>query len=65
MMVLVGEGWQKTIETFLTEFSNYLHMHDQKRVYFAADIQSAVALLNQLEIEQQQISQNQDIKNGK
>ncbi len=47
LMVLVGKGWQNTITVFLEQFGDYLHLHDQKRVYFAEDIKSAVAIIDQ------------------
>jgi predicted Rossmann-fold nucleotide-binding protein len=47
VMVLVGKGWQKTIAVFLEEFYDYVHQTDQKRVYFAEDINSANAIINQ------------------
>ncbi len=53
MMVLVGRGWQKTIEAFMAELGSYLKLHDQKRVYFAEDIQTAVDLINQFATENQ------------
>lgn len=46
MMVVVGKGWQKTIEVFIEELGGYLHLQDQKRVYFAKDINAAVELIN-------------------
>jgi uncharacterized protein (TIGR00730 family) len=64
LMVLVGKGWQKTIEVFLTEFGSYLHQHDQKRVYFAADITEAAALIDQFDQEKKHLSQIQDKSNG-
>ncbi len=53
MMVVVGKGWQKTIETFIAELGSYLHLQDQKRVYFAEDIQAAVDLINTFEKDSQ------------
>lgn len=53
MMVLVGKGWQKTIETFIAELGDYLHLQDQKRVFFAEDIQAAVDLINTFEKDSQ------------
>lgn len=47
-MILVGKGWKKVIEDFLSEFGEYLHLHDQKRVYYAEDINEAVLLINQI-----------------
>jgi uncharacterized protein (TIGR00730 family) len=54
-MVLVGKGWQKTIEAFFAELGDYLHEHDQKRVYFAEDVQTAVDLINQFASESQNL----------
>ncbi|PKN96773.1 MAG: DNA-binding protein [Chloroflexi bacterium HGW-Chloroflexi-5] len=52
-MVFVGKGWQKTIQVFIAELGDYLHLQDQKRVYFAEDIHAAVELINQFEAETQ------------
>ncbi len=49
LMVLVGKGWQKTIATFFEEFGAYVHLQDQKRVRFAEDINSAVAIIHQFD----------------
>lgn len=53
IMVLVGKGWQRTIEVFIAELGDYLHLQDQKRVYFAEDINAAVEQINQFEAETQ------------
>ncbi|PKN99069.1 MAG: hypothetical protein CVU42_09385 [Chloroflexi bacterium HGW-Chloroflexi-4] len=53
MMVLVGKGWQKTVEMFIAELGGYMPEHDQKRVIFAEDIQAAVELINKFEAETQ------------
>jgi uncharacterized protein (TIGR00730 family) len=48
IMILVGKGWQKTLEVFLAYLGSYIREHDKKRVYFANDIHEAVLLLEQL-----------------
>lgn len=53
MMVLVGSGWQKTIEVFFAELGGYLKLPDQNRVYFAEDINAAVELINKFEAQTQ------------
>lgn len=65
LMVLVGKGWQKTIEAFLEAFGDYLHLKDQRRVYFAEDIHSAVAIIDQYEQEKQEIISILGHNNGK
>ena len=50
-MILVGKGWDRTIKSFLEEFNDYLHLHDQKRVYFAKDAEEAVSMIDQMEQE--------------
>jgi hypothetical protein len=65
VMVLVGKGWQKTISIFLEEFGDYLHLPDQKRVFFAKDIHSAVAIINQFDQEKQVLISTSGHHNGK
>lgn len=65
MMVLVGKGWQKTIAVFLEEFGGYLHLHDQKRVHFAEDINAAVAIIDQFDQENQELISTLGHDNGK
>ena len=47
-MILVGPGWKKTITVFLAEQGDYLHLHDQKRVFLAQDIHEAVSIIDSL-----------------
>jgi uncharacterized protein (TIGR00730 family) len=63
-MVLVGKGWQQTIEVFLQELGTYLRPIDQKRVYFADDVKTASALIDAIEDKNRNLSQDQDTKNG-
>jgi hypothetical protein len=65
VMVLVGKGWQKTISIFLEEFGDYLHLLDQKRVFFAKDIHSAVAIITQFDQEKQVLISTSGHHNGK
>lgn len=46
VMILVGKGWEHTIGIFLEELGDYLHLHDQKRVFFAKDIEEAVSMID-------------------
>lgn len=65
MMILVGKGWQKTIAIFLEEFGDYLHLQDQKRICFAKDINSAIAIINQFDQEKQELISTLGQNNGK
>ncbi len=65
IMVMVGEGWQKTISRFLEEFGGYLHSHDQKRVRFVEDINAAVAIIKQFDQENQELISTLGHDNGK
>ena len=56
LMVLVGKGWQRTIEVFFEEFGEFIKAQDQKRICFAPDINKAVELINQFEKENQKSS---------
>ena len=56
LMVLVGKGWQRTIEVFFEEFGEFIKTQDQKRICFAPDINKAVELINQFEKENQKSS---------
>ncbi len=46
-MVLVGEGWKKTVETFLAEHGHYIGSHNHFSVFYASDINQAVEIINQ------------------
>lgn len=65
VMVLVGSGWQKTLSLFLEEFGDYVHPQDQKRIHFADDIHSAVALINQIDLDKQALISTLGQENGK
>ena len=49
LMITVGKGWQEIIKLFIAEQGTYLHLHDQKRVFCAADIHEAVSIVEQFE----------------
>ena len=51
VMILVGKGWSHAIKVFLEEFNEYLHVHDQKRVLFAKDVEEAVSMIDQIDHE--------------
>ena len=55
-MVLVGKGWRHTIEVFFQELGTYLKPLDQKRVFFADDVQTAAAIINAIDIESMNLS---------
>ncbi|MCX6053697.1 MAG: LOG family protein [Chloroflexi bacterium] len=45
LLILVGEGWQRTIAAFFTENGTYISEKDQKRVRFAGSIQEALLMI--------------------
>jgi hypothetical protein len=49
LMITVGTGWQNIIKVFLEEQGQYLHTHDQKRVFCVSNIHEAAALISQFE----------------
>lgn len=53
-MILVGNAWRTIIETFLTEFGDYLKLHDKQRVFFAEEVNSTVDLINRIESEKKE-----------
>jgi predicted Rossmann-fold nucleotide-binding protein len=46
-LILIGEGWEKTIQMFNDQLGAYIKETDQNRILMAADVSSAVALLKQ------------------
>jgi len=45
-LILVGRGWQSTLDQFFKEFDSYMPSHQREILSFAKDVQTAV---NQLE----------------
>lgn len=45
-LILVGGGWQQTLDTFFTTMPEYTHAHHRVLVKFAPDVESAAAMLN-------------------
>lgn len=45
LLILIGRGWQETIDTFLEQLGEYVSSGDQKLVRFAGDGRQAVQLL--------------------
>ena len=46
-LVLLGSGWQQTIQAFTDQLGSYIQETDQKRILTADDVPGAVALLTQ------------------
>jgi uncharacterized protein (TIGR00725 family) len=46
-LILIGNGWGKTLGTFKSELGDYIPALDQSRIDTASDINAAVILLNQ------------------
>jgi uncharacterized protein (TIGR00730 family) len=46
-LILVGSGWQSTLDQFFTSFEYYMPMRQRDDLRFAADVHTAVELLNQ------------------
>jgi uncharacterized protein (TIGR00725 family) len=44
-LILIGEGWQKVIETLYAELGDYVSLNDRQFLAFAPDAQSALELL--------------------
>ena len=47
-LILIGEGWEKTIRAFYSQLSEYIPEKDRQWLYFAPDITSAVDALQTL-----------------
>jgi len=45
-VILVGNGWQKVMETFYTEFGDYVSVDDRQYLAYAPDPSTAIELLN-------------------
>jgi hypothetical protein len=46
-LILVGAGWQQTLESFYNSFEVYIPQNQRELVSFAPDIETAVALLQE------------------
>jgi uncharacterized protein (TIGR00730 family) len=46
-LILVGSGWQSTLDQFFTSFGFYMPVHQRDDLLFAEDIHTAVELINQ------------------
>lgn len=46
-LILVGEGWRRTFQTFFDSLPGYTNPRDMQRLSFAADVDEAVRLLDQ------------------
>lgn len=45
-LILVGQGWQSTLDQFFNSFEYYMPMRQSESLLFAEDVQRAVELLN-------------------
>ena len=46
-LILVGSGWQSTLDQFFTSFEFYMPMRQRDNLMFAEDVKTAVKLLEQ------------------
>ena len=46
-LILVGSGWQSTLDQFFNEFENYMPMRQRESLLFAEDVHVAVKFLEQ------------------
>jgi uncharacterized protein (TIGR00730 family) len=44
-LILVGSGWQSTFDQFFKEFETYMPLRQQKLLFFAKDVKTAVSFL--------------------
>jgi uncharacterized protein (TIGR00730 family) len=44
-LILIGRGWQSTFDQFFNEFHSYMPAHQRELLYFAADVKTAVHVL--------------------
>lgn len=44
-LILVGRGWQSTLDQFFNEFESYMPVRQRELIYFAGDVKTAVKLL--------------------
>jgi len=45
-LILVGAGWQSTLDQFHTSFEMYMPAHQRDQLLFAEDVQSAVKIID-------------------
>lgn len=44
-LILVGSGWQSTLDQFFNSFESYMPFHQREDLIFAENVQSAVKIL--------------------
>ena len=44
-LILVGSGWQSTLDQFFASFNTYMPVHQRETVIFAKDVHTAVEIL--------------------
>lgn len=44
-LILIGRGWQSTFDQFISNFENYIPVHQRDLLYFADDVKEAVEKL--------------------
>lgn len=44
-LILIGNGWKNTLDTFFNEFESYMPLRQRELLYFADDVNEAVKLL--------------------
>ncbi len=46
-LILIGDGWKHTLDSFFAEFSVYMPLSQAELLYFVKDVQQAVGLLEE------------------
>ena len=44
-LILIGNGWKNTLDSFFNEFESYMPLRQRELLYFAADVKTAVKIL--------------------
>jgi uncharacterized protein (TIGR00730 family) len=44
-LIVIGNGWEETLDTFKTELGEYIPARDQNRIITVPDVESAVVML--------------------
>jgi uncharacterized protein (TIGR00725 family) len=46
-LILIGSGWQSTLDQFFKEFTEYMPIKQRELLYFAKDVETAVKILDE------------------
>lgn len=47
-LILYGNGWQKTLEQFISQLGSYISERDRKLLMFAPDIESTIEMIDSI-----------------